>query len=383
MGDGVAGVSQDGVSQAEVSPAPDTGNSPVVLRLTCGGEDLFTSTRPWLHPLLDASRFLALAHHHRRDLTDCTLYDKVVGRAAALLIVRLGIRVVHTDTISRRAIPVFESHQVVWRAGTVVDRIDCRTEELLAEETDAERAYQLVRARALAAQADADPAFRALDLRNVTISRGERMVLHNVNLFAGRGEKVLITGANGSGKTSLLKAIIGTVPCTGGGITVARDGRYAPRIGYVNQESVAVTFPMSAREVVEIGVAAVGVPRREKAQRIHDAMAATRCDALARRVYGTLSGGEKQRVAIARCLARGAQLLLLYEPTASLDAHGKAELVSLVEQLADTQEITVLMVTHEFDRMDRSGWRHLVIRDGGLHAVEGGAGAGDTMRAPS
>ncbi|TVQ40796.1 MAG: DUF1893 domain-containing protein [Spirochaetaceae bacterium] len=339
----------------------------VVLRLSRNGDDLFTSDGLWLHPLLDLTRFIA---ERGESAADCELYDKIVGRAAALLIVRLCIRTVRTDLLSRRAIPVFDAHGVAWRATTVVDRIDCRTEDLLAEEHDPDAAYRVIRARALAAQVASDPACRALAVQGVSVVRGEQTVLRDVNLMVGRGEKVLITGANGAGKTSLLKTILGTVPPSGGTVHIMRESDRATRIGYVNQESVPVSFPISAREVVAIGVAAVGVSRREKRRRVQHAMETTRCDALADRMYGTLSGGEKQRVAIARCLAQGARVLLLDEPTASLDAEGKRKLVALVERLADEQEITVVMVTHEFDAMDRTGWRHVAIADGALHAVE-------------
>ncbi|TVR05833.1 MAG: DUF1893 domain-containing protein [Spirochaetaceae bacterium] len=348
-------------------------NGAVVLRLSRNGVDLFSSARPWLHPLLDLSRFLAAREEggaRRESVADCELYDKIIGRAAALLIVRLGIRSVQTEILSRRAMPVLDAHAVAWRATTVVDRIDCRTEDLLADVVDPNAAYRLVSARARAALAQSDPASCALHVENVSIVRGERTVLRDVHLRVGRGEKLLITGANGAGKTSLLKVILGTVAPAAGTVHVTGQDERAARIGYVNQESVPVTFPISAREVVAIGVAAVRTSRREKRRRITEAMHSTRCAVLVDRMYGTLSGGEKQRVAIARCLAQGARMLLLDEPTASLDAEGKRDLVALVERLADEQEITVVMVTHEFDAMDRTGWRHVAIADGSLHPLE-------------
>lgn len=359
---------RSGVDERADGGAP--ANGAVVLRLAQNGATIFTSSRPWLHPLLDLTRFLAERADRGEGAVDFELYDKIVGRAAALLIVRLGIGTLCTEVMSRRAVPVLDAHQVAWRATTLVDRIDCRTEDLLADAVDPDAAYRLIRARAIAAQAKSDPTRCVLAMQDVSVVRGEHAVLRNVHLSVGRGEKLLITGANGAGKTSLLKAILGTVPTAGGAVQGAADGDRATRIGYVNQESVPVTFPISAREVVAIGVAAVHASRNEKRRRMREAMQTTRCAALADRMYGTLSGGEKQRVAIARCLAQGARLLLLDEPTASLDAAGKRELVALVERLADEQEITVVMVTHEFDAMDRTGWRQVAIRDGGLHAVE-------------
>lgn len=121
---------------------------PPVLRLVCGGQAVYNSNGSWLHPLLDLTAFLL---DRPVDTSDCTLHDKIVGRAAALLIVRLGIRSVQADVISRRAIPVFEAHGVAWQGASVVDRIDCRTEDILADEHDPESAYRIIRDRAGAA----------------------------------------------------------------------------------------------------------------------------------------------------------------------------------------------------------------------------------------
>lgn len=330
----------------------------VVLRLTCGGETLFTSGRPWLHPLLDLTAFLV---GRTVPLADCLLYDKIIGRAAALMIVRLGIGEVHTDLISRRAIPVFEEHGVRWQGRTVVDRIDCQTEDLLADEHDPQIAYRVIRARGIAARAQADPEHCAVRLEALHVVRGETPVLTGIDLRVGFGEKVLVTGANGAGKTTLLKTILGTIAPSSGRVVVAEAEGRERRVGYVNQESVPVSFPVSSWEVVAMGVAVVRATGAQRRTRVREAMAATGTTALAARVYGTLSGGEKQRIAIARCLAQQARILLLDEPTASLDGEGKRTLVSLVERLADDEGITVIMVTHEADAMDRSGWRHVEI----------------------
>ena len=326
---------------------------PVVLRLTRGDVTLFTSDRPWLHPLLDLTRWI---EDRGESASGCNLYDKIVGRAAALLIVRLGIRRVRTEILSRRATDVFDAHDVRYEAATRVDRIDCRTEEILADVDDPEQAYRIVRARALAAAARQSPEAQAIRIEGGRIVRGDRVVLSDVSLVIGRGERVLITGVNGSGKTTLLKAILGVIPPAAGSITTP-----ASPIGYVNQESVNVEFPISAREVVAIGLASTRLPRSQKRARVAAAMESTRTTALADRLYGTLSGGEKQRVAIARCLCQEPSILLLDEPTASLDAAGKREFIALVEELSNRTGITVALVTHEADGIDRSGWRHLVI----------------------
>lgn len=346
----------------------------IVLRLARGESEVFSSNKPWLYPLLDLTEHLART---RETAGNCTLYDKIIGRAAALLIVRLGIRTVRTDVLSARAVSVFDTFHVSYSATSIVERIDCRTEDILADITDPEAAYRIIRARALAAQASASPERRAIVMENTDIRRGENTVLRDVSITIGRGERILITGANGAGKTTLMKAILGIVPIAGGSVRVLgepvgrRSGRRATGIGYVNQESVRVDFPISAYEVAAIGVATARVSREEKRRRIRGAMEATRCGALSRRLYGTLSGGEKQRVAIARCLSQKPEILLLDEPTASLDAEGKKEFIALLEQLSEMTEITIVLVTHESDGMDRTGWRHLVLTDATVVPEEG------------
>ncbi|MFP4510676.1 MAG: DUF1893 domain-containing protein [Spirochaetaceae bacterium] len=120
-----------------------------VLRLECGGQTVYSSDGSWLHPLLNLTAFLS---GRTIDTAGCVLHDKIVGRAAALLMVRLGIQSVQADVISRRAIPVFGAHGVAWQGDTVVDRIDCRTEDILADEHDPESAYRIIRERAAAAK---------------------------------------------------------------------------------------------------------------------------------------------------------------------------------------------------------------------------------------
>lgn len=123
---------------------------PLTLRLLAGTEVLFTSDRHWLHPLFDLEDFLAGAG---LDLSGTVLVDKVTGRAAALLIARLGIPELHTQVLSRRALPVLAAHHIHVRCREVVDMLPCATEDLLAGIQDPEAARALLeerRARALA-----------------------------------------------------------------------------------------------------------------------------------------------------------------------------------------------------------------------------------------
>ena len=343
----------------------------IVLRLTRDGCEVFSSDRKWLHPLLDLTDYFEASGTNGAG---CALFDKIVGRAAALLIVRLRVATLRTEVLSRRAVPVLDAHGVSWSATTVFDRIDCQTEESLAGVDDPEYALAEIRARAARAAAAASAVERAsaIDAVDASVRRDAVTILDSVSLRVERGERVLITGVNGAGKTTLLRAIVGVQPLDSGSVTVAGVGalRTNRRVGYVNQQSVHVEFPISVREVVEIGVCTERVPRIERYERVAAAMADTGIAHLAIRLYATLSGGEKQRTAIARCLCQRPEVLLLDEPTASLDAAGKREFIALVERLNAETGITVLLVTHEINTISRAGWRHLVIDAGRVHAPE-------------
>ena len=121
------------------------------LTVTLDGKTIFTSAARWLHPLFELERFLDSTPCDRARLV---VKDKIVGRAAAMLLVRLGIRRVQAGILSLPGREVLEAHAVQFEYGELVARIECQTEELLLRETDLERAYALLAERAGAPQAD-------------------------------------------------------------------------------------------------------------------------------------------------------------------------------------------------------------------------------------
>lgn len=118
--------------------------APLTLRLYQGEEVLFSSEKHWLHPLFDLEDFFPQSG---RDPARTRLVDRITGRAAAFLVVRLGIRELRTGLLSRRAIPVLERHGVQDRCGEEIDRVLCATEDLLAGIEDPEAAWALLQER--------------------------------------------------------------------------------------------------------------------------------------------------------------------------------------------------------------------------------------------
>jgi ABC-type Mn2+/Zn2+ transport system ATPase subunit len=215
----------------------------------------------------------------------------------------------------------------------------------------------------------------AVEMRAATVLRAGRRVLGPVDLTVLRGERLLVAGPNGAGKTTLLQALLGLLVPSSGAISVLGMAVGSPawrrerrRVGYVNQESVQTTLPITAREVVEIGLCATRPGTPDRGQRIRRAMERAGCAPLAPRSFRELSGGERQRVSLARCLAQDPELVLLDEPTASLDPAAKDDLLQLLERLNEESGLTVLMATHEAAHLEESEWPVLRLSDGRVEA---------------
>jgi zinc transport system ATP-binding protein len=131
----------------------------------------------------------------------------------------------------------------------------------------------------------------------------------------------------------------------------------------VDQEAVRAELPITAWEVVEIGVCRQ--PRRNRRATIARAMDLTGCAHLKDRLYASLSGGEKQKVSLSRCLSQQAEILILDEPTSSLDQASRRELMELIERLNEQRGITILMASHDLELLKRKNWRiHHLDRSG-------------------
>jgi ABC-type Mn2+/Zn2+ transport system ATPase subunit len=201
-------------------------------------------------------------------------------------------------------------------------------------------------------------------VESLDVAREGSRILRGLTLSVSCGERLIIAGPNGAGKTTLLKVLLGLVKKSGGRVAVlgsevgSRDWlRQRRRVGYVNQESVHVDFPVSAGEVVEIGTCSLSLSRAEKKNRIESAMTAVGCAHLQGKMYARLSGGEKQKLSLARCLCQDPQLLLLDEPTSSLDPQSRGELMDLLRHLNEVRGLTVVMVSHDSQALSEKGWR--------------------------
>ncbi|MEM7471774.1 MAG: metal ABC transporter ATP-binding protein [Pseudomonadota bacterium] len=173
--------------------------------------------------------------------------------------------------------------------------------------------------------------------RGVSVKLGGHQALSHVDMSVTSGEIITIVGPNGSGKTTLLRALIGAIPLSGGEITRAKD----LRIGYVPQSlSIDPTLPMNVARFMSLPV------KRQK-KMVHEALHQAGAGGLEGRQMSMLSGGQFQRVLLARALLDAPQLLILDEPTTGLDQPGSAGFYRRIEQVRAETGCAVLMVSHE------------------------------------
>jgi len=192
-----------------------------------------------------------------------------------------------------------------------------------------------------------------LSLRGATLRFDRRTLWQGLDLDVQPGEFIAVLGANGSGKTSLLRAILGRQPLSSGEVLVAGEPVRAgnPRIGYVPQQKLADEgTPLRARDLVGLGVdgRTFGFwPSRGKKERVDRLLADVGATAYADVPVSTLSGGEQQRLRIGQALASDPRLLLADEPLASLDLTNQRAVSELIDRHRRERGFGVLFVTHD------------------------------------
>lgn len=193
----------------------------------------------------------------------------------------------------------------------------------------------------------------AMDVRGLTVSYRSAPVLMDVDATFPSGKLSAVVGPNGAGKSTLLKAVLGLVPATSGRVLIAgrspADAR--SRVAYVPQrEAVDWDFPITVAEVVAMGrYRSTGWFRRvgrEDRRIATEALDRVGMAPYARRQIGALSGGQRQRVFFARALAQQAEVLLMDEPFAGIDARTQSALLGLLGELRDDGR-SVVVVHHD------------------------------------
>ena len=208
------------------------------------------------------------------------------------------------------------------------------------------------------------------------VYEGERVpAIHDISMRIAEGEFVTIIGPNGSGKTTLLEAINGLLEPTRGriqvfGLDVSRCGSAVrKRVGYVVQSFAPDPLePFLCRDVVMMGRAGrIGLlrfPKRRDWEAVDQALRAVGMEDFADRPVGKLSGGELQKILLARAMAQDPDLVLLDEPLANLDVDSRKHVMQILDEWRRQRRLTTLMVSHNLDEIPRSCQRIVVMKMG-------------------
>jgi zinc/manganese transport system ATP-binding protein len=204
----------------------------------------------------------------------------------------------------------------------------------------------------------------ALEIEGGAFAVGGRELWHDLDLRIEPGEFVAVLGANGSGKTSLLRTVLGQQSLTAGRMRVlGHDARRGGRdIGYVPQQKLMDRgTPVRARDLISFGLGGhrwgLPIARRDERRRVDEVLEQVGATALANLPFAALSGGEQQRVRVGQAIAGEPKLLLCDEPLLSLDLQRQREVCELIDAQRRRLGTAVLFVTHDvnplLDLVDR------------------------------
>ncbi len=203
--------------------------------------------------------------------------------------------------------------------------------------------------------------------KDVALGYEGKIVTGAVNFEVNKGEYLCILGENGTGKSTLMKAILGlTTPMEGK--IVFSDGIRQKEIGYLPQQTPRQRdFPASVQEIVLTGfLGGMGLRpfyTREEKEKSVQIMEKLGILSLAKQCYRDLSGGQQQRVLLARALCATGKMILLDEPVAGLDPKATEELYDLIREINQKEEITILMVSHDIQAALRDASHILHLSD--------------------
>lgn len=207
-----------------------------------------------------------------------------------------------------------------------------------------------------------------LTMSGATLALGGRTLWNDLELDVQPGEFITVLGSNGSGKTSLLRAILGEYRLAAGALRFAGEPvrRGDQRIGYVPQQRLSdPDIMLRGRDLVALGLAGhrwgTGLPRRVRRAVVDAVIADVGASGYAHRPLGRLSGGEQQRLRVAQGLVGDPQLLLCDEPLGSLDLRRQAEVVELIDRQRRKRGCAVIFVTHDINPVLRATDRVLYL----------------------
>lgn len=208
----------------------------------------------------------------------------------------------------------------------------------------------------------------AISTQNLTVTLGKNTIIDSGNFEINKKDFVCVVGANGAGKSTLIKTILGLIKPASGKIFYGRNIK-KNTIGYLPQESkIEHNFPATVFEIVLSGtLGRLGNKpfyRKKDKTRANECLKTLNIEKYKYYNYSNLSGGQKQKVLLARALAATSNLLILDEPSNSLDHDSRADLYQTLIDLNSNNDLTIIMITHDLDANDLIGNKVLAIKNG-------------------
>ncbi|NCD05531.1 MAG: DUF1893 domain-containing protein [Spirochaetia bacterium] len=310
---------------------------------------IFKSSSSWLYPLFELESFL---NNNTNKFDNLSAHDTVGGKAAAALMIKLNIKRVNFNLISEKAKNLLDDNNIKVNYSKIIDKLLCKTEDLFEKENSIDFIYEKIKIRAKQVQG------LSLKLNNLVIGYNNKEIYKFDYLEINGGESLIIEGENGIGKTTFIKTILNEIEPLSGEILINNkelSKLESKTIGYIKQEKENQDFPISVKEVVSMGINKK-LSKTEKSYLIDTSLRKCKVSHLIDRNYYSLSGGEKQKVSLARCLCQKARILILDEPTSFLDKESKTQLITILKALRQGEMPTILLITHDKEIKDELGW---------------------------
>lgn len=205
-----------------------------------------------------------------------------------------------------------------------------------------------------------------IEIKNLTLGYNNKPVIKNISFNIEENDFICVVGPNGSGKSTLIKGILGLIEPMKGKIKF--NDLKKTFIGYMPQElAVDKNFPASVFEIVLSGqLNRLGIKpfyTKKQKEKVIEALKLLKIENLKNKNFPDLSGGQRQKVLLARSILATNKLLILDEPSNNLDYKSKIELYEIVKKLNKEKNIAVIMITHDLDHNNLIGNKILSLRD--------------------
>ncbi len=221
---------------------------------------------------------------------------------------------------------------------------------------------------------------KIMKFKDVSFGYENKTILENVNLDITKGDYIGIIGQNGAGKSTLLKLMINSISPIKGNIELLgndiKNFNSWEQIGYVDQKSnsFSSSFPVTVSEVVSMNLASkIGLFKRIKKKHLEEVEEVLKLVGIHEykdRLIGSLSGGQQQKVFIARELMKSPKILFLDEPTVGIDVNGQREFYRILKELNENLNLTIVIVSHDLFIVKEEVKKLALIKDRNVKVIE-------------